>query len=87
MTHGEDETEVSLLRPRIWQTWMCQPGRSYPFTEEQEVRNADDVALKLYDAGVFTVQLCDKASVGELARRLRTVWAAVRLLTMMHGAR
>ena len=54
---------------RIWQTGTCQPGRSYPFTEEQEARNAYSVALKLYDAGIFTVQLIDKAGVGELARR------------------
>jgi hypothetical protein len=54
---------------RIWQTGTCHPGRSYPFTEEQEARNAYDVALKLYDADIFTVQLFDNDGVGELARR------------------
>jgi hypothetical protein len=54
---------------RIWQTGTCQPGRSYPFTQEQEARDAYDVVLKLYDADVFTVQLFDNAGVGELACR------------------
>ena len=53
---------------RIWQAGTCQPGRSYPFTEEQEALDAYDVALKIYDAAVFTVQLFDKAR-GELAKR------------------
>jgi hypothetical protein len=54
---------------RIWQTGTCQPGRSYPFTEEQEALEAYNVALTLFDADVFTVQLFDDAGVGQLARR------------------
>ena len=54
---------------RIWQTLTCQPGRSYPFSEEQEARHSYDVALKIYDADVFTVQLFDRAGVSELWRR------------------
>jgi len=54
---------------RIWQTGTCQPGRSYPFTDEKEARDAYDVALKLYDTDVFAVQLFDNAGGGELARR------------------
>lgn len=54
---------------RIWQTQTCLRGCSYPFTEEQEARDAYDVALKLYDSSVFAVQLFDKTSDGELARR------------------
>jgi hypothetical protein len=45
------------------------PGRSYPFTEEQEARDAYDTALKLYDDDVFTVQLFDNTGGGELERR------------------
>jgi hypothetical protein len=53
---------------RIWHTGTFQPGRSYPFTDEQEARDAYDLALTVYDADVFTLQLFDNAGVGELAR-------------------
>ena len=49
---------------RIWQTGTCQPGRSYPFIEEQEVRDAYDVALTLYNPDVFTIQLFDNERGG-----------------------
>jgi len=51
------------------QTGTCQPSRSYPLTEEQEALDAFDVALKLYNAGVFTVQLFDNAGDGQVARQ------------------
>jgi hypothetical protein len=45
---------------RIWQTTTCRPGRSYPFREKQEARDAYDVALNLCDGAIYAVQLFDQ---------------------------